>query len=235
MRAKPGGGETTLLCHLSIGAAEPWRGYWNAKWHRARPGWMDAASGEWSGTVLVHYWEKRWQETIVDQPGSLLNRILAAGFDGVVLDGVDAFQHFRAQGRQSAPDDMIDLVARVGAHAWQTNPNFLVVPLNGEELLGSPRYRSVISAVIREDILLRPDYATGREAVVENNDKIVSAVMGDLQLARADGIPVLAVEYLRDSAVDEARIPTAAQRLRELGLVPYFAPRRLNRLFAPPV
>jgi len=234
MRCKPGGGDTTLLCYLSVGAAEPWRYYWNPKWTRARPGWMDGAPAEWSGSQLVRYWDQRWHAIVYEQAGSLLDRILSLGFDGVVLDGVDAFEHFRAAGRQSAPDEMIDLVARLGARAWQVAPNFLVVPVNGEELLGSPRYRSVISAMIREDILYRPDYSTGRDAVIENNERIVAGIMSDLRLAQADAIPVLAVEYLRDQLADEARIELATRRLRGMSLVPTFAPRRLDRLTPPP-
>ena len=234
MRTKPGSGDTTLLCYLSIGAAEPWRYYWNPKWTRARPGWMEAAPAEWTGTQLVRYWDQRWHALLYEQAGSLLDRILSLGFDGVVLDGIDAFEHFRAAGRQSAPDEMIDLVARLSARAWQVNPNFLVVPLNGEELLGSPRYRSTISALIREDILFRPDYSAGRDAVVENNERIVAGIISDLRLAQSDTIPIFAVEYLRDSPADEAHIPRATERLRGMNLIPTFAPRRLDRLTPPP-
>jgi cysteinyl-tRNA synthetase len=233
MRTKPGsGGETLLLCYLSLGAAEPWRGYWRPKWETARPGWMDAAAGGWSGTHLVHYWDKRWQAMVIDQPGSLIDRIVAAGYGGVVLDGIDAYQHFRAKGRSSAPDDMIDLVGRIGAKAWQTNPDFLVVPINGEELLGSTRYRSTISAVLCEDLLFRGD---GEGGVIETDVVAADLVMSDLKLALADGIPVLAVEYLLDTEGAEARISEATRQLRGMGLAPYFAPRQLDRLAPPPL
>lgn len=230
MRARPGGGQTTILCYLSIGAAEPWRSYWNPGWFRSRPAWMTASHGEWGGTVLTQFWHAAWQDIVVDRPDSMLRQILAAGFDGVALDRIDAFEYFRAQGRASAPDEMIELVAKIGTTAWRTVPAFLVVPINGEELLGSRRYRDVISGIIHEDLLYRPDYSAGQDAVVANNDKFVASVMSDLTLALADGIPVLGTEYLRDHPEDEALIPAAAERLRSLGLVPYFAPRRLNRL-----
>lgn len=231
MRSKPGSGDPTLLlCYLSIGAAEPWRSYWNPKWIRARPGWMDGAPGEWTGSQLVRYWDQRWQSLVYAQAGSLLERILSLGFDGVVLDGIDTFEHFRALGRQSAPDEMVDFVARIGARAWQLNPNFLIVPMNGEELLGSPRYRSVISGLIREDILYRPDYSTGRAVPIENNERIVAGITSDLRLAQSDGIPVLAIESLRDTPEDETRIPMATRRLRGMNLIPAFAPRNLDRL-----
>jgi cysteinyl-tRNA synthetase len=234
MRTKPGSADpTTLLCYLSVGAAESWRYYWNPKWQRARPAWMEPTPSEWSGTALVRYFDPRWRAILYEKPGSMLDRILSLGFDGVVLDGIETYEHFRAAGRSNAPDEMVELVAAIGARAWQVNPNFLVIPINGEELLGSPRYRSVISGIIREDILYRPDFSTGQPREIENNERIVAAIMSDLRLAKADGIPVLAMEYLRGTPDDEARIPLATQRLRGMSLIPAFAPRNLDRLTPP--
>ena len=230
MRTRPGGGLTAVLCYLSIGAAEPWRPYWDRRWRRTPPEWLTAQHGEWAGTALTHFWNARWQSFLFGSPGSMLDRIIDAGFDGVVLDGVDRFEHFRALGRRSAPDEMIELVARIGAHAWGRSPNFLVVPLNGEELLASPHYRSLISAQIREDILFRPDVSTNQESLVANNDKIVGGLMEDLGRALADDIPVLGIEYLCNGPTGEAMMPAAANRLRRLGIVPNFAPRRLDKL-----
>jgi len=42
----------------------------------------------------VKYWDKEWQQIIYGTPGAYLDRILKAGFDGVYLDLVDAFEYF---------------------------------------------------------------------------------------------------------------------------------------------
>jgi cysteinyl-tRNA synthetase len=230
MRSKPGGGDTIVLCYLSIGAAEPWRAYWNGKWQHARPAWMEEEAGAWQGTHRVQYWDPRWQQIIFGGETSMLAAILAAGYDGVALDGIDSFAYFRAKGRERAPEEMIELVARFGTAAWASNPSFLIVPINGAELIGSQRYRSVISAVIQEDILFRTEAPADGASMLDNNEATIAEAMDDLAPALIERIPVLAIEYLCDDPADAARVPGAVQRLRRLGLVPYIAPRRLDRL-----
>lgn len=232
MRSKPGGGSTAVLAYLSVGAAEPWRSYWSPKWRHARPGWMDETQGSWTGSRLVHYWDKRWQSLLYEQTGSRLEQIVTSGYDGVVLGEVGAYAHWRSRGRQSAPDEMIELVARIGQNAWKANPDFLVVPMGGEELLGSPRYRSAVSAVITEQLLYRLVTIEGALQLVENEPNIIAQRRADLQVALSDGIPVLGLEYLCDLADAEAYITSSTSRLRSMAIIPHFAPRNLDRLCA---
>jgi cysteinyl-tRNA synthetase len=42
----------------------------------------------------VRYWDKTWQNIIYGNNDTYLKKIIDAGFDGVYLDVVDAFEYF---------------------------------------------------------------------------------------------------------------------------------------------
>jgi len=42
----------------------------------------------------VQYWDTEWQEIIYGNSESYLKKIIDAGFDGVYLDIIDAFEYF---------------------------------------------------------------------------------------------------------------------------------------------
>jgi len=47
----------------------------------------------------VRYWDPRWQAVIYGSASAHLDRILAAGFDGVYLDIIDAYQYYENKAR----------------------------------------------------------------------------------------------------------------------------------------
>ena len=94
MRTKANGGRRLVVCYLSIGEAEDYRYYWQTSWKRHRPKWLDKENPDWKGNYKVHYWDPEWQEIICGSSDSYLNRILGAGFDGVYLDIIDAFEYY---------------------------------------------------------------------------------------------------------------------------------------------
>lgn len=94
LRQKQNGGKRLVICYLSIGEAEDYRYYWQASWKHRRPVWLERANPQWPGNYKVRYWYSEWQELICGSDDSYLNRILHAGFDGVYLDIVDAFEYF---------------------------------------------------------------------------------------------------------------------------------------------
>jgi cysteinyl-tRNA synthetase len=55
---------------------------------------MDAENPDWPGNYKVKYWETDWQNIIYKNSDSYLNKILTAGFDGVYLDIIDAFEYY---------------------------------------------------------------------------------------------------------------------------------------------
>jgi len=91
VRQKPQGGNRLILAYMSIGEAESYRWYWNPSWRPGSPSWLGPENPDWAGNYLVRYWEDSWQDIIVGSAG-YLDKIISAGFDGVYLDIIDAFE-----------------------------------------------------------------------------------------------------------------------------------------------
>lgn len=94
LATKPGGGSRIVLCYMSIGEAEDYRWYWNPSWETNPPSWLGPENPDWPGNYLVEYWDPGWQGIIYGSPDSYLDRIVAAGFDGVYLDKIDSFEEY---------------------------------------------------------------------------------------------------------------------------------------------
>lgn len=94
LKRKANGGQRLVICYMSIGEAERYRYYWEPTWRTHHPEWLDRANPHWPGNYKVRYWHPDWQALICGPGNSYLNRILAAGFDGVYLDIIDAFEYF---------------------------------------------------------------------------------------------------------------------------------------------
>jgi cysteinyl-tRNA synthetase len=96
LKHKANGGTRMLVCYMSIGEAEDYRYYWNASWSANPPSWMAAENPDWPGNYKVQYWNTEWQGIIYQNSDSYLNKIINAGFDGVYLDIIDAFEYFES-------------------------------------------------------------------------------------------------------------------------------------------
>ncbi len=94
LKIKKGGGKRLVLCYMSIGEAEEYRYYWQPSWKHRKPLWLAAENPEWKGNYKVKYWSAQWKRIIYGGAGSYVDRIIAAGFDGVYLDIIDAFEYF---------------------------------------------------------------------------------------------------------------------------------------------
>lgn len=94
LKTKSNGGSRLVLCYMSIGEAEDYRYYWQASWNTNKPDWMDGENPDWPGNYKVKYWEEGWQDIIFGNDDSYAKKILNAGFDGVYLDIIDAFEYY---------------------------------------------------------------------------------------------------------------------------------------------
>ena len=94
LKQKANGGKRLVICYMSIGEAENYRYYWQSSWKLHKPVWLARENPSWPGNFKVRYWVPEWQNIICGAGESYLNRILNAGFDGVYLDIVDAFEYF---------------------------------------------------------------------------------------------------------------------------------------------
>ena len=94
LKSKSNGGSRLVICYMSIGEAEDYRYYWQSGWNTNPPDWLDEENPNWEGNFKVKYWDSEWQAIIFGNDDSYLKKIIDAGFDGVYLDIVDAFEHF---------------------------------------------------------------------------------------------------------------------------------------------
>ena len=94
LKQKANGGQRLLICYMSIGEAEDYRYYWNNDWDNNSPNWLEKENPNWRGNYKVRYWEEEWKDIIFGNDNSYLKKIIDAGFDGVYLDIIDAFEYF---------------------------------------------------------------------------------------------------------------------------------------------
>lgn len=224
MKTRADGTQRIVLAYLSIGEAEEYRFYWKRSygwlWGLLAPSWRGPHNAAWAGNYGVRYWEQGWADIIFDKPGSYIERIISAGFDGVYLDKVDEFADMEKQ-RSTAKADMIAFVSKLAAKGRALKPGFLIVPQNGDELLADSGYRAVIDAIAQESLLF------GEEGEgIENADAVSAPRIARLKQLTAEGKPVFAVEYL-DRA---AQISSARATLEALGFVPHFATKALDHM-----
>ena len=94
LKTKNNTGSRLVIAYMSIGEAEDYRYYWEADWETSPPDWLDEENPDWAGNYKVRYWDPEWQAIIFGSDTAYLDKILAAGFDGVYLDIIDAYEWF---------------------------------------------------------------------------------------------------------------------------------------------
>ncbi len=250
-----GGGDPgrRVLAYLSIGEAEKYRWYWKELPKRLLAG----ENPDWPGNVKVKYWKRKWQEVIVDGNDvvgkSYLDRIIDAGFDGVYLDIVDAFETFgpRAAGgngkKKDAARKMIEFVQKIATHARvdRGKTDFLVVPQNGEAVFapewfpkstlgdGDPSTPEEMAAAMRDAWFATIDAISVEDVFFrggkdQNNPLHPDEYRLSFLAQYCDfGFPVFSVEYLTKSAKIDAFYADVAPGA---GFVPYATVRDLDRM-----
>jgi cysteinyl-tRNA synthetase, unknown class len=185
----------------------------------ALPSWLAEEAAERSGQWRVRYWMADWQSILFGSDGAMLDTILAAGFDGIVLDRADAHAHWSKHHPDARPD-MIALVENMSRYAREKAPGFIVVLKDAEDLLDTTRIRGAVDAVIKQDLLFSRD---GHARVVD--DRGMAASIAHLKRAQRDGLVVLVAE---SPSNDAARV-SAGDRLLAYGFVPSIGQRQDKR------
>ncbi len=172
-----------LISYFSIGEAEDYRFYWNSTWTVGNPIWLDAENPDWPGNFKVKYWYVGWQNIMFEY----LDRIISAGFDGIYLDIIDAYDYYN----DTIPHAdwlMMDFVINISQYAKsQVADNFTIFVQNADELLSNSTYLNNIDGIGREDLFYledEPTDATWRQQGILN-----------LNIALAANKTVLVVDY----------------------------------------
>lgn len=203
-----------IVSYLSIGEAESYRGYWQKQWSGlAKPAWIDDENPSWAANYRVRYWHKEWRDLMV----RAVRRIGEEGFDGVYLDTIDTWEHYKALGFGRARSEMIELVLDLSAVGKAINPDFEIIVQNATELLTDDEYLEGIDGVASEDTFF---YSETRQPPAQ-----VGAVLEHLKRARRAGKYVLTVEY----GARAVTVHKWCSRALRAGFVPLVAPRALDQ------
>ena len=227
LKRRPDGSRRLIVAYLSIGEAEDYRPYWRPGWRPGSPAWLGEQNPRWRGNYKVRYWEPEWQRTLFGRPESALDQIIAAGFDGVYLDIIDAYEYFEERGVGDARTRMVDLVRALAAYARELsrNSSFGIFPQNAEELTADARYLAVITGLGREGLFYgdeRPGMAT-RPRRIREMERTLDILVKHEKL-------VLVVDYTMNSA----QMQVAYRRARKRRYVPYCATPALDRIVPSP-
>lgn len=210
-------GDKTLLSYISIGEAETYRSYFQQSWLDSSPSWLGEENPEWEGNYKVKYWDPGWQAIIYDY----IDKIIQAGFDGLYLDIIDAYEYYE-ENIPDAAQRMINWVANISSYFKTAVPGGLIIPQNGEPLLDDPYYRSVIDGIGREDLYVLPDEQEQRDS------SEIEEIEGYLNLLN-DSQLVLVVDYTDHADL----IEFAREQAAEQGYLHYIGVLELDQLLPP--
>ncbi len=207
LKTQPNGKRRIVLSYLSMGEAERYRDYWKPEWDNkeTRPQWLGQENAQWPGNFLVNFTDPEWQSLIFGTPESYLDRIIAAGFDGVYLDRADAFE----DGDGATPakaDAMTGYVKRLADHARRLNPRFLIVMQNAEALLRDASLRARLDGAAKEDLLFGVDHSE-----TANPKDMVRESLNYMRLGHRAGLKIFLLEYVKSRDSIE-RLRTLARR-----------------------
>ncbi len=218
LQSKPNGERRLVLGYLSMTEAEQRRSYWHSEWQATaidkRPNWLLEENPQRRGNWRVNIANSGWHSALYGTEDSLIDRLLAAGFDGVYLDPGSlldtAWLSQPVADRSEAEWQLSELVARIATYARLQHPRFIVMLDDAESLIDRTPVVSAIDIAVKHDLLFGRN-ATGR---ANRQDDIDATIKGLNRVARAKR-PVFVVEHLADPALSM----TARQRIGELGYV----------------
>jgi cysteinyl-tRNA synthetase len=120
-----------VLAYLPLGELSDFRFYWQDDWRVGSPSFIGPPNPDWPGAYKSLYWHDGFYEKVIEPS---LDRILAAGFDGVWADTADSYWFWYEHGYDltESADRMAALVRYVaGSARGRVGEHFIVCPNNG--------------------------------------------------------------------------------------------------------
>lgn len=145
-----------VLAYVDIGQAESYRTYWEPDWSVGDPAWIAGEDPDgWAGNYPVAYWWDEWRALWFEPPHALLDAILAAGFDGIYMDWVEAYSDpaviaLAEQDDVDPRQEMIWFVQDISAYLKDVQEDFIVIAQNAAELVGFAEYVEAVDAIAQE-------------------------------------------------------------------------------------
>ena len=148
------------LGYIGIGEAETYRYYWTENFNNNS--FLGIENEDWDENYKVRYWDEKWQNIVFNY----LDKLIDAGFDGAYLDIVDAYEYWAdgdnnekkllgdPNSEEESANLMIDFIVEINQYCKKKNPNFLIVPQNGSDIIkyDNWKYISNIDGIGIEDL-----------------------------------------------------------------------------------
>jgi len=94
LKFKKLGGKRLVLAYLNIAAAEAFRYYWRDHWQTGTPDWLGYPYRGQPDVYHVQYWRPEWRDLLFGgQKSYVYGLVQDLGYDGLVLDGLDAYRY----------------------------------------------------------------------------------------------------------------------------------------------
>ena len=90
LKFKELGARRMVLARINVGFAEDERFYFKREWRPGEPTWIKGFDSDQPGAYVVEYWNPAWKAII----GKYFAGIMDLGFDGIVIDGVEAYRRW---------------------------------------------------------------------------------------------------------------------------------------------
>lgn len=162
------------------------------------PSWLGGEQADRRGTFEVRYWQSAWRHRLFGSVVAEVDRLIAAGYDGIYLTGVATSANWRHE-RPTADADMAALVGDVAGYARRVKPDFIVVVEDGERLLDAGSVAQTIDGVAKHSVFFAADGRPHKQSDIDGS-------VATLRKASDLGLTVLTVEHLSGgAAIDRAR------------------------------
>lgn len=209
--------ETIRLAYLSLGEADPQRGYWSQIRDRS---FLVEANPNWPDNFRVDVRDKRWQEMLLTHE---IPRLLRQGFQGFMLDTLDTAPYLetkdptRFAGSRDAMRELLRLIR-------QTFPEALLLANGTESLIDAAPF---VDGYMVESVFAIYDFPRRAYRATTPEERTWKLA----QIEKAQGIarrPVFTIEYadVGDLALGQWARTEATSR----GFRPYVAVKDINTL-----
>ncbi len=97
LKYKKVGTRRLALAYMDIGTALSYQYYWKDSWRSNSPPWINDPDPNDPDRYKVEYWNSNWQNIITGNTNSYIYGLIAQGFDGVILNGLDVYKYFEGE------------------------------------------------------------------------------------------------------------------------------------------
>ncbi len=220
------------LGYISIGEAETYRYYWTKNF--SDNNFLGIENKDWDENYKVRYWDEKWQNIIFNY----LDKLIDAGFDGAYLDIVDGYEYWSDEdnnekkllgdpnSEEESANLMIDFIVEINQYCKEKNPDFLIVPQNGSNIIkyDNGKYISNIDGIGIEDLWYME--------TLKRDEVDVTARIDNLNRISNAGKFVLVTDYLYDDSEsdyeNEVRINNFISNANEYDFKYYIANKNRN-------